>query len=74
MYKVLIIEDDLAFGLKNLGFKPEYIRHKVDEVIKTYGLEKLRGQVTYHLSGGQKQLLAIAGVLAMEPELVTPKS
>lgn len=61
------VADDLAFGLKNLKFSKIEIKQKVDEVLKTYGLDELRDKSTYHLSGGQKQLLAIAGVMAMNP-------
>lgn len=63
-----VVEDDLAFGLKNLKMDKISIKKKVDEILTAYGLEKLRNHNTYNLSGGQKQLLAIAGVLAMEPE------
>lgn len=65
-----VVEDDLAFGLKNLKMDKITIKNKVDEILITYGLDKLRGKNTYTLSGGQKQLLAIAGILAMEPEII----
>lgn len=65
-----LVEDDIAFGLKNLKLSKEEIRNKTNNVLKRFGLEELKEQTTYHLSGGQKQLLAIAGVLVMEPNLV----
>jgi biotin transport system ATP-binding protein len=65
-----IVEDDIAFGLKNQGLSKQQIKNKVEQVLARYDLEKFRRKTTYHLSGGQKQLLAIAGVLAMDPELV----
>ncbi len=65
-----IVEDDIAFGLKNQGLSKQEIKNRVEQVLARYDLEKFRRKTSYHLSGGQKQLLAIAGVLAMEPELV----
>lgn len=63
-----IVEDDVAFGPENLGLDPEEIRSRVDKVLEVLGLLPLRKSPTYALSGGQKQKLAIAGVLAIKPE------
>jgi biotin transport system ATP-binding protein len=65
-----VVEDDIAFGLKNQGLSKSQIKNKVEQVLSCYNLEKISRKTTYNLSGGEKQLLAIAGVLAMEPELV----
>lgn len=65
-----IVEEDIAFGLKNLGWKKEKIQETVNTVLSNYGLLHLRSHSTHHLSGGQKQLLAISGVLVMEPEYI----
>lgn len=65
-----IVEDDLALGLKKSGFNKEQITEKINQILKDYQLEALRTQNSYHLSGGEKQLLALAGVLAMDPQLV----
>ena len=62
-----LVEEDLAFGLKNLKLSKEEQARRVDAILDHYGLTHLRHQSTYLLSGGEKQLLAIAGVLAMEP-------
>ncbi|MBC7331663.1 MAG: energy-coupling factor transporter ATPase [Synergistetes bacterium] len=62
-----IVEDDIAFGPENLGLAPEEIRERVEQVLKVLKLEPFRSSPTYALSGGQKQKLAIAGVLAMKP-------
>ena len=63
-----IVEEDVAFGLENLNFPPDKIREKVDEVLKEVGLFEFKNFPPHFLSGGQKQKLAIAGVLVMEPE------
>lgn len=65
-----MVEDDLAFGLKNSGFNKEQIVEKTNQILQTYQLEHLRRQNSYHLSGGEKQLLALASVLVLEPNLV----
>jgi len=63
-----IVEEDVAFGLENLNFPPDKIREKVDEVLEEVGLYEFKNFPPHFLSGGQKQKLAIAGVLVMEPE------
>ena len=65
-----IVEEDLAFGMKNLGFTADQIAQKTDEILRRYDLEAHRNHPTHLLSGGQKQLLAIAGVLVMAPSYV----
>jgi len=65
-----IVEEDVAFALENLGEKPEEIRRRVDEALKTVGMYKYRLSEPHKLSGGQKQRIAIAGVLAMEPRCI----
>ena len=65
-----IVEEDVAFGLKNLGVPVAERDQMVDEVLNRYGLLSKRKQPSHTLSGGQKQLLAIAGVLVMKPAYV----
>jgi len=65
-----LVEEDIAFGLKNLGLPRTEIAARVDRVLARYGMESLRRRSAHLLSGGQKQMLAISGVLAMEPEIV----
>ena len=65
-----IVEEDVAFGLKNLGVPVAEREQMVDEVLNRYGLLSKRKQPSHTLSGGQKQLLAIAGVLVMKPAYV----
>jgi len=65
-----LVEEDLAFGLKNLRLDKAEIALRIDEVLGRYGLNHLRQQSAHLLSGGQKQLLAICGVLVMQPEMI----
>ena len=65
-----VVEEDLAFGMKNLGFSKEDITRKTDEILARYDMSDLREHPAHLLSGGQKQLLAISGVLVMEPAYV----
>lgn len=65
-----VVEEDLAFGLKNLELPREEIRARVERALQQYGLADCRGYSAHLLSGGQKQLLAIAAVLIMEPAYV----
>ena len=62
---------DIAFGPKNMGLKEEEIDRRVREAAATVGLTEAQLQVSpFDLSGGQKRRVAIAGVLAMEPEVL----
>jgi biotin transport system ATP-binding protein len=64
------VEEDIAFGLKNLKLDPAAIAGKVNAVLARYNLERYRTQSSYLLSAGEKQLLAISSVLVMEPAYV----
>ena len=59
------VEDDIAFGLENLGWTAPEIRRRVDEMLSRFLLEDLRLREPHLLSGGQKQRTALAGVLAI---------
>ena len=65
-----IVEEDVAFGPENLGVKLPELRRRVDDALKYVGLYELRNREAASLSGGQKQKLAIAGALAMEPQVL----
>ena len=65
-----IVEDDVAFGPENLGVEPSEIRRRVDEALKAVEMYEHRKKGPHLLSGGQKQRIAIAGVLAMQPEII----
>lgn len=65
-----IVEEDVAFGLENLNYDEETIKKKVEEVLIEVDLLEERRFPPHFLSGGQRQKLAIAGVLVMEPEYI----
>lgn len=65
-----VVEEDLAFGMKNLGFSKDEIAAKTDAILARYNMSDLREHPAHLLSGGQKQLLAISGVLVMTPDIV----
>lgn len=66
------VEKDVAFGPGNLGLDEEEIQRRVKEAIELVGLdyEELRARSPFDLSGGQKRRVAIAGVIAMKPEVL----
>jgi len=66
------VEKDVAFGPKNLGLSEEEIAVRVKESLELVGLdyEKFRDRSPFDLSGGQKRRVAIAGVIAMKPEVL----
>lgn len=65
-----IIEDDVAFGPENIGVPREEIIERVNEALEAVGMSEYRKRSASKLSGGQKQRIAIAGVLAMRPEIL----
>ncbi|MFI6869130.1 energy-coupling factor ABC transporter ATP-binding protein [Nocardia sp. NPDC050406] len=64
------VAEDLAFGLKHHGLAKPEIAQRVTEVLDEYGLTEFRDHPAHLLSGGQKQMLAIAAVLAVRPRYV----
>ncbi|ROR01858.1 energy-coupling factor ABC transporter ATP-binding protein [Desulfosoma caldarium] len=64
------VAEDVAFGLENLGLSRQEIRQRLNVVLAQFGLEALRDKPCYALSGGEKRRVALAGVLAMNPEVV----
>ena len=63
------VESELAFGPENLGVPREEIRTRIARVLDRAGIGPLAGRETSELSGGEQQLLAVAGILMMEPRL-----
>jgi len=61
---------EVAFGLENLALPRAEIRARVDESLKFLNILELRERETFHLSGGEKQKVALAGVLAMRPSIL----
>ncbi|HPP77174.1 ATP-binding cassette domain-containing protein [Methanospirillum sp.] len=64
------VEQDVAFGPTNMGLDDEAVRHRVSEALRTVGLSEYRTRVPHHLSGGEKKRVAIAGIIAMEPQVL----
>lgn len=64
------VEAEIAFGLENLGLPRQEMARRVAEVMGFLNLTEVKGQFTEKLSGGQKQKLALASVLAMQPEVL----
>ena len=65
-----IVEEDVAFGVENLGIPPEECRKRVDEALETVGMSEYALKSPNRLSGGQKQRIAIAGIIAMKPKCI----
>ncbi len=65
-----IIEDDVAFGPENIGLKREEIVERVRYALEAVGMSEYATRTSSKLSGGQKQRIAIAGVLAMRPDIL----
>ena len=65
-----IVEEDVAFAPENLGVSREEIRERVVNALDTVGMTAFKRHAPHMLSGGQKQRVAIAGVLAMQPEIL----
>lgn len=65
-----IAEEDVAFAPENLGLPSEEIQKRVDYALDAVNMTKFKNHAPHMLSGGQKQRIAIAGVLAMEPDVI----
>ena len=64
------VEDDIAFGLENIGLPREEMLERVTKVLEMVKMSEFRTKEPARLSGGQKQRVAIAGVTALEPEVI----
>jgi energy-coupling factor transport system ATP-binding protein len=64
------VEDDVAFGLENLGVQRPVMRERVREAIRAVGLEGYERREPHTLSGGEKQRVALAGILALDPQIL----
>ena len=64
------VEDEIAFGLENLGFPPEEIKERITLALKQVGLPDFASREISSLSGGQKQRVALAAVCAMQPQVL----
>jgi len=64
------VEREIAFGLENLAFPRDLIARRIEESLDTLGISALRHRPLHELSGGEKQKIAIASVLALHPEIL----
>ncbi|UCC91744.1 MAG: ABC transporter ATP-binding protein, partial [Candidatus Aenigmatarchaeota archaeon] len=64
------VEDEISFGLENMGLRSDEIKRRVDKVLGDLKIKDLMGKETFALSLGQKQKLCMASILAMEPEIL----
>ncbi len=65
-----IVEEDVAFGPENIGIPPKEIRKRVDDALATVGMTAFARHSPHQLSGGQKQRVAIAGIIALMPDII----
>lgn len=65
-----VVEEDVAFGAENLGLPREEIRRRVVSALNVVGMQDYARHAPHKLSGGQKQRVAIAGVIAMRPQVI----
>ena len=65
-----VVEEDVAFGLENNGVPPKEIRVRIDEALAAVNMTPFAKKAPHMLSGGQKQRVAIAGILAMKPDVI----
>lgn len=65
-----VVEDDIAFGPENMGLEREKIKDRIEFALKSLHIEHLRKMPPHLLSGGQKQLTAIAGAIAMRTQCI----
>ena len=65
-----VVEEDVAFGPENLGVAEDELRERVTWALQTVNMEQYRQRAPHRLSAGQKQRVAIAGVMAMKPEVL----
>ena len=65
-----VVEEDVAFGPENLGLPREEIRRRVNSALSKVGMTSYVRHAPHKLSGGQKQRVAIAGIIAMKPEVI----
>lgn len=64
------VQEDIAFGPQNMGLPDEEVTTRVKAALEMTGIEALAERPPHHLSGGEKQMVAIAGLLAMTPKVI----
>lgn len=66
----MTVYDEVAFGLRNLDLSEDEVKQRVMDSLELLGITHLKERVPYHLSGGEKKLVAIASVLVMNPDVI----
>lgn len=66
----LTVYEEVAFGLENIGLDREEMKNRIDEALNLLGIYKFKDRNPFDLSGGQMQRLAIAGIIAMRPDVI----
>jgi len=69
-FTAMTVEDELVFGLENLGLSRNDIKERLEWVVQLTDLQRLLNKPPYEISGGQKQRVALAAVLAMKPQVM----
>ncbi|MDT2523094.1 energy-coupling factor ABC transporter ATP-binding protein [Enterococcus raffinosus] len=64
------VEEEIAYGMENIGLSPEVMRQNVQELLDLFKLNELKEKNPFELSGGQKQRVALASIVALDPEVV----
>lgn len=64
------VKEDIAFGPMNLGLSYSEVEKRVEDALKMVGMENYEDKTPHHLSGGQQKRIAIAGIIAMKPEIM----
>ncbi len=64
------VEEEIAFGLENQGIDPKIIRRRVDEILESFGISHLREKSPSLISGGERQKVSLASVMAMNPDVL----
>ncbi|MEG2017455.1 MAG: energy-coupling factor transporter ATPase [Clostridium sp.] len=64
------VEDEIAFALENLNMNPEDMEEKIDELLDLVGIRELKYRQLNQLSGGEQQKVALASILALDPQLI----
>ena len=64
------VEDDVAFGMENQGISRDEMKNRVNEALIAVNMLDFKGKEPSRLSGGQKQRVAIAGIIALRPEII----
>ena len=64
------VYDEIAFGPRQMGLTDSETDERVNDLLKLFGIEALKDKVPYHLSGGQKKWVALASVMALDPEVL----